>query len=184
MHSKLELEGFSEHVGARMPESLSSSVVTELEKLDLAVTLQRARCVIIHPAFAFFTFFLLRVLEALIEGSDTALRVTNLGDDDLLGELARDHFGDVDGARLKGSSLLGISVGKSDRDGLLGHGGQLFSLLGEESVPVGISLVDEGGPLLELPVSAKDLDFFISDLVAGGQLGSLSLFAGVRVRSL
>ena len=181
VHSKLELEGLSEHVGTRVPESFSAGVVTELEKPNFAVTLQRARCVIIHPAFSLFALLLFWVLKTFVKGSNAAIWVAHLGHDDLLCELTGDHLGHVERCRLKRGALLGLSVGQGHSNWLFGHLSKLLSLLSVQGIPVGIPFVDKSGSLLELPVSANDLDFFVaSNLVTCSQLGSFAFFSGVR----
>ena len=53
MDAVLELKGLAKHVRTRVPKSLAPLSVCELEELDLAAALQRARCVVVHPALAY-----------------------------------------------------------------------------------------------------------------------------------
>ena len=182
MDAELELESLAENVGTGVPERLTSLGVGELEKLDLTVSLQRARRVIIHPALADIALLLLGVLQIAVQSGDATLRVAHLGDDNFLCELARDHLRDVERGRLKGSALLLVSVGQGDRDWLLGHGGVALDLAGQEAVEKGVPLYEESGLLLELPVAADELDLFPSVFVASGQLGALAFLASVSGR--
>lgn len=180
VHTEFEFEGFSEDVSARMPETLSTLIIIELEKLDLAIAFQRARRIVLHPAITNFALFFLRVLQVTIESSHAFAGVSHRGHNNLLGQLVRDHLGNVQRRRLEAHALFLITVRESNRDWFLRHFRVLDRLLVVERLEVRQSFSEESRSLLELPFASKDLNFFLAGrLVTGGQLGSLTFLARV-----
>lgn len=111
MHAKFHLESFTEHMSTRVPEGLAAFRVIELEELNLAIAFQRARCIVVHPAFANVTLFLFGVLQGIVKGSYTALGVSHLSYDDLLRQLTRDLLGDVEGRCHERRAFLDVAIG-------------------------------------------------------------------------
>ena len=180
VHTKFELEGFSEDVSARVPETLSTLIVFKLEKLDFTIAFQRARRIVLHPAVTNFALFFFRILQVTIESSHAVAGVSHCGHNNLLGQLVRDHLGNIQRRRLEAYALFLIAVRESNRDWLLGHFRVLDRLLVKERLEVRQSFLEESRSLLELPFASKDLNFFVaSRLVTGGQLGSFTFLASV-----
>lgn len=79
-----------------MPESLSSLLVVELEKLHLAVSFEWSEDIPEEPLIVFFnTFFGLWVEETLIQCSNSA-SVFYLSNNDLFSKLLGDSLGNVE----------------------------------------------------------------------------------------
>ena len=101
-----------------MPESLATLRCVKSEKLNVAVALKRSSGVPLHPSFTFSLSSSFGINQTIIKSSDTAFRVAHFGHNDLFSELFRNLFCDVEGRSLERYTFLGLTVGKSDNDGL------------------------------------------------------------------
>ena len=183
MHTELELECLTEDVGTRVPERLSTFLILEFEKFELAIALQRARHVVVHPAVASGPLFLFWVLQGVVKSGDAASRVPHLRHDHLLGQLVRDHLGNVKRRGRETRALFLVAIWQGDSDRFLRHLGILRLLCLKQVLEIRQSLCNECRFLLEFPFTSNDLNLFVAGhFVTRGQLGPFALLAAVGKR--
>jgi len=120
LHAEFILEGFTENVSGRMPETFLTFGLIESKELDVGITFERSSSVPLHPAFTDSLGSGLWVNEAFVESGDAAIGVAHFANNNLFSELLGDHSGHVIRAGLESVTLLSVAVGQGNHDFLGG----------------------------------------------------------------